>query len=56
MAASNFPIACSLSYTPAQTATEHEHENVFYLYNHRGRGLTGTLNPEKATTGTFTLP
>lgn len=49
-----FAVACSLSYTPVQPATEHEHENVFYLYNHRGRGLTGTLNPEKATT--FTLP
>lgn len=49
-----FLVARSLSYTPVQSATEHEHENVFYLYNHTGRGLTGTLNPGKATT--FTLP
>lgn len=53
-AKSSFLVACSLSYTPVQFATEHEHGNVFYLHNHTGRGLTGTLNPGKATT--FTLP
>lgn len=49
-----FLVARSLSYTPVQFATEHELGNVFYLHNHTGRGLTGTLNPGKATT--FTLP
>lgn len=51
-----FPVAWSLSHTPVQRATEHEHGNVFYLHNHTGRGLTGTLNPGKAATFTLLRP
>lgn len=51
-----FPVAWSLSHTPVQRATEHEHGNVFYLHNHTGRGLTGTLNPGKAATFTLLWP
>ena len=46
------PVPQSLSYTPVQPATVHEHGNVFYLHNHTGRGLTGTLNSGKLATFT----